>query len=94
VSLAYPVDGSEAENRITLGFTTTVFTSRAAWQDSILTITDRMPVPPEVAGPGVLAEVRRVLTLTAPDTLVIETTRAGVAGAPTVTSRSTYTRKR
>jgi len=94
VSLTYPVDGSEARNQINLGFTTTVFTSRAAWQDGTLTATDWLPVPPEVAGPGVTALVRRTLTLRSTDTLMIETTRVGIADAPTVTSRSTYTRSR
>jgi hypothetical protein len=50
-------------------------------------------VPPEVAGPGVTAQVRRRLLLVA-DSLVIETTRVGLAGAPAVTSRSAYTRRR
>jgi hypothetical protein len=93
VRFIYPLDGREAQNQQVLGFTTTRFTSRAAWQGGVLTTTDHVPVPPEVAGPAGKAEVRRRLTLSA-DTLVIETTRVGVAGAPTVTTRSTYTRGR
>ena len=92
--LAYPTDGSEARNREELADATTVFTSRAAWQGDALATTDRVPVPPEVAGPGVMAEVRRTITLVARDTLRVETTRVGVAGAPTVTTRTTYARSR
>jgi hypothetical protein len=93
VTFNYPFGGADATNQEELGFTVTVFTSRAAWDGTTLTTTDRVPVPPEVGGPGLMAEVRRRLTLSA-DTLVIETTRVGVAGAPTVVSRSTYTRSR
>lgn len=93
VTLAYPLGSGEAENRVDVGFAVTVFRSRAAWEGTALTTTDYVPAPPEVAGAGVRAEVRRRLTVAA-DTLVIETTRVGVAGAPTVTSRTIYTRSR
>lgn len=93
VELTYPLSGGDARNQVYLGHSATPFTSRAGWQDGALMTVDLFPVPLEVAGPGVTAEVRRRLTV-ASDTLRIETTRVGVAGAPTVTSRSIYLRQR
>lgn len=89
----FPLDGSEAENDVTIGPTRTRILGRTTRQGGTLVLVTRQPVPPEVAGPGVMAEVRRELSLPSPDTLLIVTTRVGVAGAPTTVVRTTYGRK-
>jgi hypothetical protein len=90
----FAVDGAETINAVTIGPSVTTLRSRASWRGDTLDITTRQAVPREVGGAEVVAEVRRTLVLTAPDTLQIVTTRVGIAGAPTNVVRSTYIRKR
>lgn len=90
----FALDGRETVNEVTIGPGVTRLRSRAEWRGDTLRITTQQPVPREVAAAGVMAEVRRELVLSAPDSLRIVTTRVGVQGAPTNVVRSTYTRKR
>lgn len=94
VELVYPLGAAAAHNAEDLGYAATRFSSRSAWRGDTLTTTDEFPVPPEVARAGMMAKVHRTLTVVRADTLVIETTRDGVGGAPTVTTRTTYVRRR
>ncbi|MBY0488621.1 MAG: hypothetical protein K2R93_02155 [Gemmatimonadaceae bacterium] len=90
----FALDGRETLNEVVIGPGVTRLQSRTAWRGDTLVIVTRQPVPPEVGGAGVMAEVQRALVLTAPDALQITTTRVGVAGAPTNRVTTTYTRKR
>lgn len=90
----FSLDGREVMNEITLGPGVTRLKTRAEWKGDTLVITTQQAVPKEVAGPGVLAEVRRAITAFGGDSLQIVTTRVGVAGAPSNTVRSVYARKR
>jgi len=80
VTFAYAVDGSESRNTIMIGHAASVARSRATWRDSTLVITTTWPAPRGVTG----AEVRQVLTLESPTSLLIETTRG------TTTTRTRY----
>lgn len=86
-------DGEEVINEVTLGPGVTRLRTRAQWRADSLVITTQQPVPVDVAGNNVVAEVRRVLTRAGTDTLHIITTRIGIAGAPNNTVRSVYVRK-
>lgn len=90
----FALDGSEVVNEITIGPDLTRLRARAEWRGDTLVLTTRQPVPHDVAPAGVMAEVRRALSLESPDSLLIVTTRVGVAGAPTNVVRSIYARKR
>lgn len=90
----FALDGREVLNEITLGPGVTRFKTRAEWKGDTLVITTQQPVPKEVAGPGVMAEVRRAITALGADSLQITTTRVGVAGAASNTVRSVYARKK
>lgn len=85
----YSLDGSESRNAVMIGHTTALQHSRAAWRDRTLMITTEFPAP--VAGGRV--EVRQALTLESADTLVVETTRASLDGAPPSVTRTTYARR-
>lgn len=90
----FAFDGRETMNEVMIGPEVTRLQSRASWRGDTLVIITRQPVPPEVAGAGVMAEVQRAIVQTAPDALQITTTRVGVAGAPTNRVTTNYTRKR
>ena len=82
----YALDGSESRNTVMIGHAESVLRSRATWSDSSLVITTTFAVPPGVAG----GDVRHVLILTSSTSLIVETTRPGIA--PT-TVRTIYTRR-
>ena len=82
----YSLDGSESRNGIMVGHAESVLRSRVAWRDTTLVITTVYP------GPVGTTEVRHVLSLASPTSLIIETTRAGAGGAPVV-SRAAYAQR-
>ena len=90
----FGLDGTEVENDVTIGASRSRVLGRAASVGDTVVIVTRQPVPPEVAPAGVMAEVRRALTLLAPDTLRMVTTRVGVRGAPTNVVETTWARRR
>ena len=75
--LVYALDGTESRNPIMIGHAESVLRSRATWRDSTLSVTTVYP------GPSATSEVRQVLTLTSPTTMLVETTR----GASTIRTR-------
>jgi hypothetical protein len=89
IRFAYPLDGSETRNRVNIGHTEVVQRGRITWQGNTLVITTLHPLP-EGAGTD---EVRQAITLASPTSLVVETTRAGVMGGPSTTTRTTYARR-
>ena len=93
IRFAYAMDGSESPNEITIGHAATTQRARIVWRDSSVVITTRHPVPAEVVpitGPAV--EVRQIITLASPTSIVVETTRPGGNGQPQ-TIRATYTKR-
>lgn len=84
---AYALNGAESHNAIMIGHAETRLTSRAAWRDSALVITTRYPIPGSASES---VEVRQTLMLRSADTLVVETTRPGAAGAPPNVTRVVY----
>jgi hypothetical protein len=92
VRLAYALNGSESRNTVMIGHKSEERRSRLAFDGAKVTITTLHPAPPEVTK-GAAVEVRQVLTLESPASLVIETTRAGVMGGSSSTIRTVYSKK-
>jgi hypothetical protein len=87
---AYPLDGSEAKNTVMMGQGMQVQSSRASWEGDKLVITTRHTFTnPETRKPET-AEVRHVLTLESPTSLVVEVTRNGVLGGAPTTTKTVY----
>ena len=85
---AYALDGTESRNAIMIGHAESVLRSRATWRDSTLVITTIYPGPERGT-----TEVRQALTLASPMSLIIETTRSGVAGSRPTVTRTTYAKR-
>jgi hypothetical protein len=95
IRLAYALDGSSSLTRIMIGHATTaVRTGITRWTDSSVMISSQYPVPSEArtASDGATILVSHTLRLVSPTSLVIETTRPGVGGAP-ATIQTAYTRR-
>jgi hypothetical protein len=90
IRFAYAMDGALSINSIMLSHSASVQRGQITWRDSSAVITTLHPVPPDV-GSGT-TEVRQVLTLASPTTLIVETTRPGANGLP-LTIRTRYTRR-
>ncbi|HLA89284.1 MAG TPA: hypothetical protein VJL28_02490 [Gemmatimonadaceae bacterium] len=88
----YALDGSESRNAVMIGHATSEQKSKASWVGSTLVIATTYPAPSDAGGRAVTAEVRQALTLESPTLLVVETTRVGVLGGATTTTRATYIR--
>jgi hypothetical protein len=89
VRLAFALSG-ESRQSLMIGHATSEIRSRIEWRDSSLVVTTAYPLPKDVESRA-NGEVSRTLTLASPTSLVIETTRAGSAGASTI--RTVYTKK-
>jgi hypothetical protein len=89
IRLRFALDGSESVNTVMIGHAASGQRSHAAWRDRTLVVTTELPGPET----GRRVQVRQALTLEAPDTLQVETTRDGPAGAPPSVTRTTYARR-
>ena len=90
LTFTYPLDGSEAQNSVTLGRGEQVESSRARWDGQVLVIVTTSRVTDRGAGQPFTTEMTRKLWLESPTALVVEVTRAGVLGGPASTTRSIY----
>lgn len=88
IRLRYALDGSDSANTLMLSHAEATQHSRAAWQLNSLVISTPVPVP----GSSDRVEVRQVLSLESPTTLVIETTRSALGGRPPSVTRERYSR--
>lgn len=91
ISQVFALDGSETRNDVMIGHAKVDRRSRAAWRGDTLVLTTVSSGPDPAAGAPRPTQVRQALVLTAPDTLVVETTRTGPTGPPDV-SRTVYTK--
>jgi len=92
LKFAYPLDGSRATATVLMGRGAQEQVSTAVWQGDRLVITTEFPFENPRTGEMATTTMRRTLSLTAPDTLVVETTIDGVPGGAPTTSRTVYTR--
>lgn len=96
----YALDGSETRNKVMMGRGIQEHVSTAVWDGDTLVITTEHAVAHPEGDRDITIEVTRRLSLQQPrrgrtawpPSLVIETTRGGVAGAPPSTTRTVYTK--
>lgn len=86
----YALDGSESRNTVMMGNGMQVQTSRAAWEGATLVITTWHTFTNPETGKPEKADVKHVLSLESPSSLVVEVTRSGVLGGPASTTRTVY----
>jgi hypothetical protein len=90
LKFVYALDGSETKHSVMMGRGIQRQTSKAAWDGERLVITTQHPfADPETGNPST-AEVKQVLSLESPTSLVVETTRTIPSGAPAKTTRTVY----
>jgi hypothetical protein len=90
LTFVFALDGSETTNAVSMGRGVQEQVSHAAWDGDSLVITTRHAFEDPATGAPMSMEVRQVLSLESPTSLVIETTRAGVLGGEPSTTRTTY----
>ena len=94
LQFTYALDGTETKNTVMLGLGVQEQFSRAVWSGSALVITTvHIVANPAGAGDSLRVEVTRRLSLDSPTRLIAETTRAGVLGGPSSTTRTVYTKQ-
>jgi hypothetical protein len=91
--IRYRLDGAPSTNTLNLGRGPQDQVSRVSWRESSLVIdtTHRFVNPRD--GGTLTSETRQALSLESRDALVIETTRSGVLGGRSSTTRTVYRRK-
>ena len=94
LQFTYALDGTETKNAVMMGFGVQEQLSRAVWTGSTLVITTvHIVANPAGTGDSLRVEVTRRLSLESPTRLIAETTRAGVLGGPSSTTRTVYTKQ-
>ena len=88
----YALDGSETRNSVMMGRGIQGETSKTAWDGEKLIITTVHGFADPTSGKPMTQTVKRTLWLETPGTLVVETTRSGVLGGPSSTTRTVYTK--
>jgi hypothetical protein len=90
LTFVYALDGSETRNSVMMGRGIQGQTSKTAWDGDKLVITTIHPFIDPDSGKTVGAEVKQVLSLESPASLVVETTRAPALGGTSGTTRTVY----
>ena len=90
LKFVYALDGSETRNSVMMGRGIQQSASTAAWQGNTLVITTNHAFPDPGTGKTTSVEVKQALSLESPTSLVVETTRSGLAGAQASTTRTVY----
>lgn len=88
----YPLNGAESKQSINTGHGAEEQLARALWSGSTLVITTTQRFINPDTGAPMTSEIRRALSLDAAGMLVVETTRVGVMGGPTSTTRTLYSK--
>ena len=86
----YALDGTETKNTVMMGRGMQVQASKTAWDGAKLVITTLHTLADPSSGKPVMTEVKQVLSLESPTSLVVETTRAGVMGGPATVTKTIY----
>ena len=86
----YPLDGTETKNTVMMGRGMQTQTSKTTWDGAKLVITTQHPFAHPETGQSMTAEVKQILTLESPTSMIVETQRAAILGGPATTTRTTY----
>lgn len=90
LKFVYALDGSQTKNSIMMGHGIQQEASKTDWDAGRLVITTVHTFPNPENGQPMTTDVKRVLSLESPTSLVVETTRSGGLGGPANTTRSVY----
>lgn len=88
----FALDGSETRDTVMMGRGRQEQRSTATWEGDRLVLTTVYSYPDAEAGQPPSSQVIRRLWLESPTALVVETTRAGVLGGASSTTRTVYSR--
>jgi hypothetical protein len=91
----YALDGSETANAVMMGRGVQRQRSRTQWAGDSLVITTTHAFTDPATGRDVPTEIRQTIVLESPTSLVVQTARGAVPGAPAqtpVTTRTVYTK--
>jgi hypothetical protein len=86
----FALDGSETKNSVMMGRGIQAQTSKTAWEGDKLVIRTTHSFGATETGQPLTSEVKQTLALESPTSLIIETTRSGVLGATSSTTRTVY----
>ncbi|MEW5916312.1 MAG: hypothetical protein AB1762_07900 [Gemmatimonadota bacterium] len=92
IRFTYRLDGSESHNVLNVGRGDEVLISKASWSGAALTIATAYHYRNPETAESLTGELRQTLSLENPTTLLIETTRIGVLGGASMTTRTRYTK--
>ena len=90
LKFVYALDGVETKNSVMLGRGIQAQTSKTAWEGDKLVIMTTHSFDNPTNGQPMKSEVKQILTLASPTSLIVETTRNGVLGGPVTTTRTVY----
>jgi len=90
LKFTYALDGSETRNTVMMGQGMQLQRATTAWEGEALVITTIHTFADPSTGRPATVEVKQKLSLESPTSLVVETTRAGVLGGPSSTTRTVY----
>ena len=91
LKFAFALDGTETKNTVMMGNGIQTQVSKTRWDRDKLVITTIHSFRNPENGRPMTSEVRQTLALES-NTLIVETTRSGVLGGASSTTRSTYAR--
>jgi hypothetical protein len=86
----YALDGSETKNTVMMGHGMQAQTSKTKWDGAKLAITTRHSFVDVATGKPATTEMTQTLSVESATSLVVEVTRAGVAGGVPSTTRTVY----
>ena len=86
----FALDGTETKNTVMMGNGIQSQLSKTRWDGNKLIITTVHSFRNPESGQPMTSEVRQTLSLESNNTLIVETTRSGVLGGASSTTRSTY----
>jgi hypothetical protein len=86
----FALDGAETKNSVMMGRGIQAQTSKTAWEGDKLVITTTHSFGRPETDQSLTSEVKQTLALESPTSLIIETTRSGVLGGPSSTTRTVY----
>jgi len=92
LKFVYALDGSETKNRVMMGRGIEERVSKTAWDGTKLVITTSFAFPDPVTGRPTTTDIKQVLSLETPTTLLVETTRSAYGGGTATTTKTTYTK--
>ena len=90
LKFVYSLNGIETKNSVMMGRGIQVQISNTAWEGDKLVITTTHSFDNPADGQPMKSEVKQMLTLPSPTSLIIETTRSGVLGGRPATTRTVY----